>query len=206
MYSIHIKFNIKKMKQTLISLIIVLLLGIGVGFALFSDKQTKEISSTVILNSLNQEGFLVTQSNVYTQDVVIEKSTGSAVKDFFLGQTIQASTVLKVNIGVDLKNITQENITMEGNKVTIQLPSPNISSIEIIDDVKLENEQGIVKKIFDNEDGYNEAIALLKKEVATQAMHEVNVAHVKENTIIKISELLGALHSEDIDIEIIIIE
>ncbi len=194
------------MKQTLISLIIVLLLGIGVGFALFSDKQTKEISSTVILNSLNQEGFLVTQSNVYTQDVVIEKSTGSAVKDFFLGQTIQASTVLKVNIGVDLKNITQENITMEGNKVTIQLPSPNISSIEIIDDVKLENEQGIVKKIFDNEDGYNEAIALLKKEVATQAMHEVNVAHVKENTIIKISELLGALHSEDIDIEIIIIE
>lgn len=150
--------------------------GLFLGYKIFRPAAKEEITSNVILTALQSEGFLVSQNYIFNQNITIDRSTGSAFKDFFLGQTIEANANMKVSSGIDLKKITQKDIIVSATQIEVTLPPVETQSTELLGNIVLKNRQGILKKIVDNDDGYNAALTELKKE----AMKSVEGAELRE--------------------------
>lgn len=181
------------MKQylLLILVIIVFVSGIFFGYAIFKPQIVREqINSQTILQTLKNEGFLITQNYILNQKVTIDKSSGTAWKDFFWGQEIEASAVMKISSGVNLTKLNAEDVSLADKQITIKLPAIEIYSTELLGDIELRNTQGILKKIFDNEDGYNLALAKLKEQAQVTANQEALVAEAKINTQKEIERLI----------------
>lgn len=175
--------------------ITVLLLGTGVflGYKVFSPTatSTSQVNATSIVTMLKQEGFLVTQTYILNQQVSINKDSGSAFKDFFWGQDITASGNMKVGSGVDLNKILANDITVSDRLITLKLPTVETHSIELIGEITLANKQGILKRIFDNNNGFNEAYQALQGVAGTAAMTTTLRVEAENSTKKEITKLLG---------------
>jgi hypothetical protein len=182
------------MKQylLLILVIIVFVAGIYFGYAIFKPQIIKEqINSQTILQTLKNEGFLITQTYILDQKVTIDKNTGVMWKDFFWGQEIEASAVMKVSSGVDLTKLNAEDVKLADKQISVKLPAIEIQSTELMGDIVLKNTQGILKKIFNNDDGYNLALNKLKEQAQVTASEEKLVSDAKINTRKEIERLIG---------------
>lgn len=159
------------MKKYLLPIVALILFfgGLFLGYRIFRPAPKEAITSTVVLTALQSEGFLVSQNYIFNQTITIDRSTGSAFKDFFLGQTIEANANMKVSSGIDLKKITQKDITITQTQIQIILPPVETQSTELLGNIVLKNRQGILKKIVNNDDGYNAALTELKKEAIKAA-------------------------------------
>lgn len=124
--------------------------------------QAHQVTSQTVLLSLKGQGFLITQTYLFNQSIAIDHSSGSFFKDLFWSQVIAASANMKVSSGVDLSKLTLADIQQNGNKITVALPVPVRYSTEILGAVNVQNKQGVLKKVFDNDDGYNQALENLK--------------------------------------------
>lgn len=181
------------MKQYLILIlaVIVFIFGIYFGYLVFSPQIVKEqINSQTILQTLKSEGFLITQNYILNQKVTIDKNTGVMWKDFFWGQEIEASAVVKVSSGVNLTKLTDQDVKVADKQIAIKLPAIEIYSTELLGDIELRNTQGILKKIFDNEDGYNLALGKLIEQAQVTANQEKLVAEAKLSTQKEIDRLI----------------
>lgn len=147
-----------------IAALILFLGGIFVGYKVFHPAQKEEITSNVVLTALQSQGFLVSQNYIFNQTITIDRSTGSQLKDIFLGQTIDANANMKVSSGVDLSKLRAENIRVTDKEIQITLPAVETQSTELLGNIVLTNKQGIIKRIVDNDDGYNAALTQLKFE------------------------------------------
>lgn len=174
----------------LIGSLLLVIFGVVIGYSLFHPKSSKEVTAQTVVTSLQSEGFLVTESYIANQQVNITHSTGSDFKDIFWKQAIKASANVKVNMGVDLGQLTQNNVQVNDKQITVRLPPVKINSTEILGDVLLQNNQGIFKKIFDSNDGYNEAVSELKNQVEQAAQNMEIQNDAKENTVRQIKYLL----------------
>lgn len=140
--------------------------GVYLGYRLFSPAAPRAAATTsqTIVNAFHEEGFLVTESYVLNEKVTIDQKTGSAWKDFFWGQTIDAEATMKVNAGVDLTKIEANDISVTGDTVTLRLPNLQEQSVEVVGNITLTNKQGVLKRLFNNDDGYNVAYEKLRSE------------------------------------------
>jgi hypothetical protein len=165
--------------------------GVFIGYKIFSPPTSKTtISSQVILTALQKQGFLVSQTYVFNQVVTIDNSSGSEWKDIFWGQKIKASGTIKINSGVDLHKLHDQDVIVTSQKITITLPAIEIQSTEVLGDVMLSNQQGLLKNIFDNDDGYNQAVARLKLEAEKAAVAPELKQEAEENARNEIGRLL----------------
>ncbi|MBD3311516.1 MAG: DUF4230 domain-containing protein [Candidatus Magasanikbacteria bacterium] len=160
-------------------LVIVFALGLYLGNVIWSPKESQEvITKQTIVTGLKNEGFLVSQSFILNQEVNIDKSTGSAWKDIFWGQDITARGIVEVGAGVDLAKLTEDDVEVTEEKITIKLPHTEINSVEIKNGIQMENNQGVLKRVFDNDDGYNEAY----EKIRTSAIESVETEEFKRAT------------------------
>lgn len=167
--------------------------GIFIGYKIFSPPTSNSkttISSQIILSTLQKQGFLVSQTYVFNQTVDIANSSGSEWKDIFWGQKIKASGTIKVNSGVDLHKLSDQDVVVTPQKITITLPPIEIQSTEVVGDIMLSNQQGLLKNIFDNDDGYNQAVARLKSEAEKAVTAPELTEEAKENAQNEIGRLL----------------
>lgn len=159
-------------------LLITLLIGLLIGWRLFgAGDPAPQITREALLMSLKSEGFLVSQTAILDQTVTIDRSTGSVFKDFFWGQDISASARMKVSSGIDLTKLSEEDIEISESEVRINLPDVETHSVELVSEIALENNQGILKKIFDNDDGYNVAF----QELAAAARRAVEAEDLRQD-------------------------
>lgn len=181
------------LKSKLIIIGFIVMLGVGgfVGYRLaLPQKKTAEVTSQSIMQALQREGFLITETYVVTQQITIDRSTGSAFKDFFWGQDITAIGTMKSSWGVDLRKISAEDISLEKTAVTITLPPLENHGVELVGDIALQNKQGILKKVFNNDNGYNAAYAQLKEAALSAAQTEAVQNESKDNAIREIERLV----------------
>ena len=159
------------MKKYILTIAFVLFFVIGMvlSYTIFKPAPKQMVTSQSILTALTSEGFLVSQNYVFQQTVTIEKSTGSALKDVFFGQTIEATALMKVSAGVALSKLQEQDIRVTGTEIHIALPPVETQSIEILGNITLDNSQGIVKRLVDNDDGYNVALSELKQQAKSAA-------------------------------------
>jgi hypothetical protein len=139
--------------------------GVFAGFKAFAPHAATQptMNAQTILTALHDRGFLVTQTYVFDTPIVIERSTGSAFKDFFLGQTIEARGTMEVNMGIDLAQVREEDIVIDRSADTIQmtLPGATLFNTKLVGPIELKNRQGILKRLLDSDDGYNDALSAL---------------------------------------------
>jgi hypothetical protein len=163
------------MKRTLLLIIILIILLLGIFLSgIFFEKYTsnparQKLTSVMVVDRINEEAFLITRSVFLDQDIEIVVDAGSDWSNFWWGQTLQAQALVKVSLGVDLQNITPDQIIVNEleKKITIDLPEPSIISKEIIGDIEVDNQQGLLKLLFDNDT--NKDYNLAYSELTTQA-------------------------------------
>ncbi|MFZ2804630.1 MAG: DUF4230 domain-containing protein [Patescibacteria group bacterium] len=169
--------------------------GVGVyaGWFFFHPKPAAgpQVSAQVILTALKDRGFLVTETYVFDEPVTIDKTSGSAVSDFFFGQKITARGAMEVNEGVDLSKLTADDISIQGNVVTITIPPATVFNSDLVGPLNVQNDQGILKRILQSDDGYNEALAELSKQAQAAAIQPDLLQKASDNAKDEITRLLG---------------
>jgi hypothetical protein len=144
--------------------------GVGIGYRVFHPRNDQTVvTASVVLTALRDRGFFVTQTYVFDEPVTITKTSGSALKDFFFGQTITARGVMEANVGIDLAKITEQNVRIDGDTVTIVLPSASVFNVRPIGPIDVKNTQGVLKRLLEKDTGYNEALAELTKQAEEAA-------------------------------------
>ncbi|NCO05155.1 MAG: DUF4230 domain-containing protein [Candidatus Magasanikbacteria bacterium] len=148
--------------------------GLFVGYKVFHTpaEAAQQITGETILAALKSEGFLVTQTYIFHEQVEIDKSTGSTFKDLFWKQNITAAANMKVSAGTNLSHLEETDVLVTKDKVEVTIPNIETYGVEILGDITLNNEQGILKKLFNSEDGYNEAIKQLKDQALSAVQTE----------------------------------
>lgn len=120
------------------------------------------VTSQSILDRISDHYFVVTKSVVVNQDSEITVDKGSKWSNLFWGQTIDARGVIRVDIGVDLSSLTEEDIVVNHKKktVSIALPQATILNASQFGDIEVDTKQGILKYVLDNDpnDDHNRAL------------------------------------------------
>ena len=178
--------------------LVFLVLGLVLGYYIFRPNQAgPKVDSLIIYNKLQTQGFLVTQDYVSEQKVTIDNTSGTWWKDLFWGQTIDASSVLKVSLGVDLRKLQPQDITSNA-KITINLPPIEVQSVEVLWDIILQNSQGVLKRLLNNDDGYNQALAQLKDQAKKAAMSAEITSQTQAVTITEVTRLLKMIEDKEV--------
>lgn len=182
---------------TLLGAVIFFSAGVFAGYKIFRPKpETKQqtvVNAQVILTALHNRGFLVSQTYVFDTPVTIDKSSGNSFKDFFFGQKIEARGTMEVNLGVDLSSIRQEDITIDPttNIVSVKISKARFFNSRLVGPIEVKNEQGVLKKIWNSDDGYNESLSLLSQTAEKAAQTDEMISRATEQAKDDITTLLG---------------
>ncbi|MBN2015704.1 DUF4230 domain-containing protein [Candidatus Dojkabacteria bacterium] len=172
-----------KIKQffltTIISFLFGFLIGVSAGLVI-GIKVTKQsterqlVSSTVVLDKIKDQSFLVTRTIVTEQSTTINIDQGSAWSNFWWGHEITAEGLMQVDIGVDLGTITEGDIRInnENKVIEINLPDAEIYNTSLEGSIDVSTKSGILKKLFASDD--NEDYNLAMSELAKQAEDSIN--------------------------------
>lgn len=146
-----------------------LILGAIAGRLWFTPESSVRtvVSSQTILTALRDQGFLVTQTYVFDQPVTIRRTTGSAFRDFFVGQTIEARGSMEANLGLDLAKLSAEDVMAGSSEITVRVPSTTLFNTRLVGPIEVKNTQGLLKRLLEPDDGYN--IALVELTAAAEA-------------------------------------
>lgn len=158
------------------------------GWLIAKPKATdKEVTSQTILSALRERGFLVTETSVSNVSATIKTDESSIWKKLLWGQEVSASGVVEVNLGVDLEKTRADDVQISSNKIIVHIPAAEIFNSRLVGDVNVENKQGILKRLLENDDGYNLAMAelIIQAEGAVSSTQMLNAANDKAKEEIK---------------------
>jgi hypothetical protein len=120
-------------------LIVVLSVALGVGISrfdftaripvvgpfLFEEQPARTTTSPVVVEGIRDLNQLATVR--LTESVLITReSGGTGLERIFFGERVLLVAVGKVEAGVDLANMGEEDVHIDGDRVTIRLPEPEI--------------------------------------------------------------------------------
>jgi hypothetical protein len=172
------------------AIIVVFGLGLYAGWRFFAPPAAR-VNAQLILTALHDRGFLVTQTYVFDQPVKIEKTSGSALKDFFFGQTITARGSMEVNLGIDLGRVAADDVSVADDSVTVRIPPATLFNSRLVGPVEVKNDQGLLKRLLASDDGYNTALAELSKEAEAAAGREEFLSRANDSAKEDIARILG---------------
>ncbi|MEI7511880.1 MAG: DUF4230 domain-containing protein [Candidatus Uhrbacteria bacterium] len=154
------------------------------------------VSSQTILTALRDQGFLVTQTYLFDQPVVINKTTGNPFKDFFVGQTVEARGTMEANLGLDLSKLTTDDITVSDDQILVRIPPPSLFNTRLVGPIEVRNTQGLLKKLFGPDDGYNLALEELTRASTAAAAKPEILKNAQDKSVKEISRLVELLTKE----------
>ncbi len=177
---------------TIIGIALIFAGGLALGYRLFRPSEQKTtVTAQLILTALRDRGFLVTQTYVFDEPVTIKKTSGSSLEDFFFGQTIMARGVMEANVGIDLAKLTTEDIKVSGNSVEIRIPAVSLFNVRPLGPIEVKNDRGLLKRLLEDDSGYNEALAELTRQAEVSAVKPELMKRATEHAKEEIVQLLG---------------
>lgn len=170
--------------------IVVLSVLLGVGLAnygdrlpflgpLFVEEPARTTTSPVVVEGIQELDRLATVR--WTESVVVTReSGGTQLEQFLTGERILLVATGEVEAGVDLAEIGEDDVRVDGDRVTIDLPEPQILSSS------LDEER---TRVYDRDRGLLNlgADEVLVQEARQDAEAEV-VATAEENGILRTAE------------------
>jgi hypothetical protein len=132
-----------------------LALLIGIVAAVTRPKAGPEtkVTAQTILDRIADRYVVVTKTAYVNQQSEIKIDQGSRWSNLLWGQTVKARGIIKIDIGVDLSNLTEEDIAVDNRarQVFIDIPNADIIGGAQYGDIEVESKQGVLKYIFDND-------------------------------------------------------
>ena len=181
-------------KNIVITFCIAFIVAFVVGFIIAKGQYAPaEVTTESLLRAMQNEGFFVTESIILEETVTIDNRSGNALKDFFVSENIEAETDLKISMGIDTNLLTAEHITIDGNTVTLTLPEPTVFSTEVLGDVNIDSQRGIITRITAGEEDYNGLVATLKEQARTSITDTDIAAAVQLGTIESVSRFMSTI-------------
>jgi copper chaperone CopZ len=115
--------------------------------------ETTTITKQTIVDKINVNSFLVTRTVYIDQKTQINIDQGSSWSNFFWGQNIEAQALVRADIGIDLSQITNENIFIDNNNKTIRLKiyQAEILDINVDGDIAVRTRTGILRYLLEND-------------------------------------------------------
>lgn len=167
-----------------------------------TDNKPSIVNSQAVLERITNQYFLVTKTVFVNSKTEIDTPKNNNWTDLFTGKKITVYGLIRVDVGVDMKNIRLENITVDSkNKiVTITLPHAEILDSSLSGELDVVADKSILEKIkglfknTQNED-YNMALKTLINSANNQVMgtesifEEARLDSVKLVTLIVTSML-----------------
>jgi len=128
---------------TLVLALIIIVLGValGVGLARFGsslpivgpllgEKPPRTTTGPVVVEGIQELDQLATVR--WTESVLITRETGGNILDrLFSGEKVIVIAIGEVEAGVDLGDIDKDQVSVNGDSVTIDLPEPEILSASL---------------------------------------------------------------------------
>ncbi|MFH2018691.1 MAG: DUF4230 domain-containing protein, partial [bacterium] len=177
--------------------------GLAIGWYANRSALERQTTSQTILTSLRERGFLVTQTSVVNQTITIRNDQDTLWNKLFWGQVIKANGVVEINLGVDLAKLKEGDVTVGNGNVKIYIPSVEIFNSRVVGDVNIENKQRILKKLLEDDDGYNQASAELLKQATASATTAIALEEANKKSVDEIKRLVGyVVDAKDIVIKI----
>lgn len=176
-----------------------LILGAIAGRLWFTPESSVRtvVSSQTILTALRDQGFLVTQTYVFDQPVTIRRTTGSAFRDFFVGQTIEARGSMEANLGLDLAKLSAEDVIAGSSEITVRVPSTTLFNTRLVGPIEVKNTQGLLKRLLEPDDGYNIALVELTAAAEAAARKPEILDRATQKAVREIERLVGLLLQND---------
>jgi hypothetical protein len=113
-----------------------------VGPFLFEEQPARTTTSPVVLEGIRDLNQLATVR--LTESVLITReSGGTRFERIFSGERVLLVTVGEVEAGVDLANMGEDDVQIDGDRVTIRLPEPEVLSTSLD-----EGETGVYDRDF----------------------------------------------------------
>lgn len=155
------------------------------------------VNSQVILERITNQYFLVTKTVFVNSKTEIDTPKNNNWTDLFTGKKITVFGIIRVDVGVDMKNMRLENITVDSkNKiVTITLPHAEILDSSLSGELDVIADKSILEKIKDlfkntqNED-YNIALKTLIENANSQVMGNQRIFDEARTDSIKLVTLI----------------
>lgn len=155
------------------------------------------VNSQTILTTLRDQGFLVTQTLIFDQPVTIQRTTGSAFRDFFVGQTVEARGTMEANLGIDLARLQADDVTLTETEIIVRIPAPTLFNTRLIGPIEVKNTQGLLKRVLEPDDGYNLALAELTRAAEEAAGKPEIIERATETSTQEIERLVSLILQGD---------
>ena len=137
--------------------LVIISVSVGVGLArygsnlpvvgwLFGEGQPQTTTSPVVLEGIQKLDRLDTVR--MTQSIVVTKETGGTeLRRFLTGEEVILVAVGDVEAGVNLSDLTEEDVQVEEKIVTLRMPEPEISSVSLDEEQTrlYDRDQGILR-------------------------------------------------------------
>jgi hypothetical protein len=156
--------------------------------------ETVKISSRIVVEEITKQYFVVTKTVYLDQTSQIVVDQGSSWSNFWWGQTIEARAPMKVDVGVDLKELKEEDITVDNENmvIKIRIPEASILSTSLAGEIEVETSKGVLRKIFNNNtnDDYNQALNTLTNDANNSVKEDTELFNEARNDSIKLLSII----------------
>ena len=153
---------------------------------------------------------MVTKTLFLDEEVNITIKDVRGWKGFFLGDEIRAQGLVRVDLGVDLSNLSEEDIKVdiENNKIELTIANASILDTSLSGTLDIENQKGIWTNISDffleNEsDDYNRAIEDMIKQTIEAAQEEAKILTEAQDNTVKLLELIVGSSAPDFEVVVV---
>lgn len=159
------------------------------------DSASTTVTSQVILDRITNTAILLTKSVYLDQKTQIKIDQGSDWSNFWWGQTIDAQALMKVNVGIDLNELTVGDISVDNiNKsIAITLPQAQVLDAVPVGNIAVTSQSGILKYLLANDPNgdYNRAWQQLRTDAITAVQQKPEVlTAAREDSVTILKTLL----------------
>lgn len=202
---------------TLVLALVIVLVGVALGVALsttsfmarlpvvgpllFEEQPAKTTSGPVVVEGIQDLNQLATVR--WKESVIITKeSGGTQLEQFFAGEEVTVVAAGDVEAGVDLSDLARDDVSVDGETVTIRLPEPEILSVSLDEDETrvYDRDFGILNVRPDDELA-EEARAAAVDKIEQAARDDEILAQADQNAENGISAFVTSLGFEEVRFE-----
>lgn len=160
----------------------------------FTDDKLVEVTSRQVLEKISDRYFVVTKTVFIDQSTTITVDEGSTWSNFWWGQTIEAQALIRLDIGVDLTNLSEGDIVVnrEDGVITLRVPAPSVLDASLSGDIDVQNSQGVLKKLLDSDTNadYNVALDTLIEEATKTVEEDTTLFEDAKGDSVRVLELI----------------
>jgi hypothetical protein len=183
-------------------LFIVLVIFLFISNNPFERPDTKvDLSRPSVIKEIRSLGNLETAS--YSIEKIVEAGQeGNVFQDVLYGDRILLIAHGKVTAGVDLTNISDDDVSVSGSKLEINVPAPVIlsSSLDNSKTKVYDRSQGILNR--GDKDLETEARTSAESSITTAACEAGILKEARENTIERIKQLFSFAGFTEVEVNI----